>query len=127
MPFWILPITPRQIAWAGVGGLAVGFGFCYLLARYWSFYHLLVGGGFAFVLLLPVAVVGGALFCIGAALVFVARGVRSNRAVPLSVGLAAVIALGTLAGEVQRTRDLRSGEGEGAGRLTPFFRSLVGL
>jgi hypothetical protein len=116
---------------AGVMALAaagLAYGFVVLLARYWAFYHL-DNSGMGVGLLFGVLPLG---FLVAAAAGTAVRRRLARRGAPLgratAAGVAgAALALGLLfALELWHSRAARSGEGEGAGDLAPFFASLVG-
>ena len=125
--FWLIPIGASQLGRVVAYGVAIALAFCYLLARYWSFYHLGVGVAFVFALIVPVAVTGSVVLGIGTTFFLLWRRVPAARATRLSVALIALIAIAMLASEMHRSRNARSGEGDGAGDLAPFFRSLITL
>jgi putative flippase GtrA len=125
--FWLIPIGASQLARVVAYATAIAVVFCYLLARYWSFYHLGVGGGFVFTLIVPAAVITSIVLGIAATFALLWRRVPAHRAVRLSVALIALIAIAILASQIHRSHDARSGEGAGAGDLAPFFRSLITL
>jgi hypothetical protein len=119
------PLTALHLGSTAVAGAGIGLAFCYLLARYWYFYHLAVGGSFAFIVVLPLALFVGIFLAVGSTTILAWRGVPGRRGAPWSVALVAALALIVFGSEIVRTRAMRSGEGDGAGDLAPFFRSLV--
>jgi len=127
MTFRLLPVVPAQIARVAGAGALIALIYCYLLGRYWAFYHLSVGGGFVFIVLVPVSVTVGVVLGVASTIALAWRGIPGRRGAPMSVALLVAMAVFALGSEIHRTEPARSGEGEGAGDLAPFFRSLVEL
>ena len=123
--FWIIPITPRQFACATLLPCAIAVGFCYVLWRYWAFYHLGVGGGFAFIFIIPLALVSSIVLTFGIMAVLMRRRISARRAVPAAIMLVTLAALALLASEFHATSAARSAEGLGAGDLSVVFRALI--
>ena len=125
------PASSRQV-WAAVVTLlaaaAFAYGFVALLARYWVFFHLDnpgMGAGLLFGVL-PLAFLLAAAAGTAVRRGLTRRGTSAGRAAAAGIAGAA-LALGLLfAVELWHSRAARSGEGDGAGDLAPFFASLVG-
>jgi hypothetical protein len=128
----LTPASSRQRWAAGVvtavAAAAFAYAFVVLLARYWVFYHL-DNPGMGLGLLFGVLPLGFLVaFAVGTAV----RRRLTRRGAPLGRATAAgaagaALALGLLfALELWHSRAARSGEGDGAGDLAPFFASLVG-
>jgi hypothetical protein len=106
----------------------LAYGFVVLLTRYWVFYHL-DNPGMGIGLLFGVLPLS---FLVAVAVGTAVRRRRTRRGSPLARATAAGVAGAALALglffalELWHSRAARSGEGEGAGDLAPFFASLVG-
>jgi hypothetical protein len=127
--FVLLPITPRQIVSLILWSLGLTVLLIVGLGRYYAFYHLSTPGtGTALLLLVaPTAVLVSLVAGFGAVLLLLRRGVQSRNAFRFAALICALLFVGYFAVELQRTDDMRSGEGPGAGDLAPFFRSLIAL
>ena len=95
--------------------------------RYYEFYHFGVGARVAIRYAgIPYGFAASAAVLLSCLLLcHLLRRSRGRTAVAM-VCVAGALAFGTASYEVWRTTEDRSGEGEGAGDLAPFFASLVG-
>jgi hypothetical protein len=125
--FWLLPLTPVDFRRSALSALVLSFLSCVLLQRYWAFFHLgTPGTGLALLLfVLPFLTAIGILVSLASTLTLRARGPSPWSAVFGATVLVAVLCSMLFVAELQRSRRTRSAEGEHAGDLAPFFRSLV--
>ena len=124
---WLLPITKEDVVRSAIFGVVIALGAIVLLDRYYAFYRL--GTPWTSYALLtiaaPIASVLGAIIGVIALIVLARAGLGRRVAVLASVLVATLLFSAVFALEVHRTHAERTGEGEGAGRLAPFFRSLI--
>jgi hypothetical protein len=106
----------------------LAYGFTALLGRYWAFYHLDTPGtgmGLLYIVLPGSFVVGIAVSMLTGRW-SVRRGASTARAAVSGVCVAGLILVAVFVLEVWNSTAARSGEGEGAGDLAPFAKSLIG-
>ena len=100
---------------------------CAMIGKYWSFFHLdtPMSGYALLVLVLPLVFVGSTLTNLATIVLLRTRHARPR----VSAWGGTLVVLGLLtclfALELARTRSARYSEGEHAGDLAPFLRSLV--
>lgn len=105
----------------GTAAIVAGLLFVHVLGSYWSFYHLDTPGMWLWLAL--VALPAAVIVAFGSGWVASLRFQRCGAAGALwRSGVVIAIVLGSLLlFEVVRTAAERSGEGEGAGDLLPYF------
>lgn len=111
-----------------VASAAFAYGFVAVLARYWVFYHLDnpgMGFGLVFVVL-PVSFGLAAVAGLYVLRRLTRAGATPGRATAGALAGAALLLAALFALELWQSYGARSGEGDGAGDLAPFFASLVG-
>ena len=125
--FWILPLSPRDLRRAALTSAALALMLCVLIERYWSFFRLDTPWSDygLFGLVLPVVFVLGTLACLAITVKLRGRQAKPRVAAWGGTLVVAGLVVCLFALELARTRSARSGEGERAGELAPFFRSLV--
>jgi hypothetical protein len=125
--FWLLPLSPADWRRSALSAFTLSFLSCTLLQRYWQFFHLgTQGTGLALLLFaLPLLTVVGIIVSLSTTLSLRARGLSSGSAFVGATLLVAALCSAVFVAELQRSRAARSGEGDHAGDLAPFFRSLV--